>query len=218
MLQNISKTAASYAPIASVGCFALAGYAGRKFVLAGGCKVLSAAAGAIGQENAALKLEMASQDYWTLAKKTAVRDLTAVGGLVALGVASAYAGKTFEKDAPKIEKKEGPELIKEPQPEPGPFEYYGTPVLKFYDRVAITLWDYKKTTFAALYSAEVAMIAAVYKYRRPLSELGIAGIQKMDQFHESLQGPQQRRQVQAVSQLLIDGLSAFGNFNINKMF
>lgn len=207
MLQNISKTAASYAPIASVGCFALAGYAGRKFVLAGGCKVLSAAAGAIGQENAALKLEMASQDYWTLAKKTAVRDLTAVGGLVALGVASAYAGGTLkEKESPKIEQKEGPELKLEPQPEPGPFEYYGTPVLKFYDRVAITLWDYKKTVAATLFSAQVAMIAAIYKYRRPLSELGIAGIQKMNQWEMK-----QLEESQKISKLLIEDLTDFGN-------
>jgi hypothetical protein len=123
MLTGISKTAASVLPIASYACYAAALYAGRKFGFAAGCKAISLATDLLGQEKAAMKWEQASHEYWTLAKKDAKRDLTAVAGLAYLGLASGYAG----------------EALREKEPEPGLHIKAAAKVLNFLDEYKLPI-------------------------------------------------------------------------------
>jgi hypothetical protein len=169
MLQDISKVAGSGMSIASYACFGAALYAGRKFCLSAACNTMAVAEGLIGREEAAVAWEKTGQDYWTLAKKDAVRDLTAVGGFVVLGLASGCAGKALS-----VEEKPLAE-------EQGFYEYYGTPILRFQDRLLSTLWDYKKTVAAATITSSAVLLAAAYTARKELGELAIFVIREIDQ-------------------------------------
>jgi hypothetical protein len=121
MVKQISNIVDSALPMIGIASFAAGAFMGRKFGLAAGYSVSSKVVGLIGKQNVAEKYSKASNDYWTLAKKDAFRDLTAAAGFITLGVASNLAGKA---------------LAKEPKEEPGWFD--NIPVLS-------TLCEYKKT-------------------------------------------------------------------------
>lgn len=161
MMQELSKTVGSIAPIASIGCFAFAAYAGRKYALAEGCKLGAAFFDLIGQENVAKELDKVSQDYWTEAKKTALRDLTAVAGFVALGIASGYAGAMLRKEEPPK-----PEPI--PQPEPPLHIKIGVSVLN-------TLNDYRNSIVIIGAGGVIGFRRHVFKLH-PATKLADAGL------------------------------------------
>src|SRR6187431_2709288 len=87
MFKEISNTLGSAMPYAGAACYASALFVGRKFCLAAGYKVASFVAELMEKENVA-EWEKTSQFYWAMAKKDAVRDLTAAGGFIALGLLS----------------------------------------------------------------------------------------------------------------------------------
>lgn len=106
LLQAILQPVASVLPFISIASLAAGGYVGRRFCLAGSCKFLASVACLMGKTSAA-SWEKTSQDYWTLAKRDAVRDLTAVAGFIVLGLASGYAGKIFSEPEEEPEEKRG---------------------------------------------------------------------------------------------------------------
>jgi hypothetical protein len=151
MLKEVSNIVGPVLPIVSAACFATGLFAGRKIGLAAGCKIGGAALEKLGKN--ADEWHKAGDDYWAQAKKDAFRDLTAVAGFAALGIASGYAGKA---------------LVHEEQEKAGVFEYYGTPVLKTIDRVSTnvltTLYDYKKAVIATALTTTTAVIGAAWKF------------------------------------------------------
>jgi hypothetical protein len=95
MFDNISKAMRAEMPVASAVFYGAATLvAGRKFCVAAGYKVCAAVAELTGRENAA-EWNKASNESLSLAKKDAIRDVTAVAGFigllaVALGTTEAY--------------------------------------------------------------------------------------------------------------------------------
>lgn len=94
-------------PISAL-CYATALIAGRKFCMAGACKITGAALYLLNHQSAK-KWNEAGDDYLTNAKKDAFQDLTAVACLLTMGAASQYAEKNVVKQKPP--KKEPNELV-----------------------------------------------------------------------------------------------------------
>jgi hypothetical protein len=89
-------------------CYATALLVGRKFCLAGACKITGAAAHLLNHQSAT-KWNEIGDDYLTIAKKDAFQDLTAVACLLTMGAASQYAEKNVIKQ--KQPKKEPNSLV-----------------------------------------------------------------------------------------------------------
>lgn len=85
----ISNSSYSAANMLSAACYtAAAALAFRHVGMAGVCKVRSIVSGRFGKENEAQEWNKSSHEYWTAAKKDAVRDLTAIAGLLLIGITS----------------------------------------------------------------------------------------------------------------------------------
>lgn len=99
MLQRISNTIGSL-PVASIGCAAAGLYIGRKWCVAAAYKVGSIGANLIASKKGS-EWNQTSGEYFKIAKKEGIRDLTAAAGFIALGLATSSAQ---EKSLPKEEK------------------------------------------------------------------------------------------------------------------
>jgi hypothetical protein len=151
MLNEVSYTAGITMSAVSLASCAAGLFVGRKFGLAAGCKIAGAVAELFGNEKAA-EWNRAGDKYWALAKKDAFRDLTAVAGFAALGLASGAAGKALLKEE---EKKEEPGFL-----------------VKIASEGARVLSEYKRPIFVAI------GLATAWRFRRPLVKAGAPIIEK----------------------------------------
>jgi hypothetical protein len=102
MLKEISNTIGSM-PV-SIFCLAVGAFAGRKFGLAGACKISEKIANFMGKQETSEEWSQESNAYWKLAKENAFRDLTAAAGLFAISAVSLYAlNSQFPNEKPKEE-------------------------------------------------------------------------------------------------------------------
>lgn len=100
MLGSISNTVISAIPAQTsylfYGAAALVG--GGKFGLAAGCKMRGLVAERLGDQSEAAEWTKSSDDYWTQAKKDAVRNLTIAAGLAFTGLIFAQAKQLQEHE------------------------------------------------------------------------------------------------------------------------
>lgn len=179
LIQEISKPAASVLPIVSMGSLAIGIYSGRKFFLAGGCKLIAAVARQLEQENTASSLEKSSRDFWTLAKKDAVRDLTAMASFFALAFASHSAGEVFKEIQAEKER------LRKLEEEPGFLVKIGTGVGEFiqdYQRPILGIFG-----FSVLWSqsANFRRLVSKIELLTKLMDLGLYGMQKVENTFKS---------------------------------
>lgn len=152
MVNPVSYTAGITMSAISLASCAAGLFVVRNFGFAAGCKIGSAVEELFGNEKAAAGWNRAGDKYWALAKNNVFRDLTAVAGFAALGLASGTAGKAFLKEE---EKKEEPGLL-----------------VKVASKVGGVLYDYQRPLFVMI------GLATAWKFRRPLVKVGAPVIAK----------------------------------------
>jgi hypothetical protein len=101
MLKLISNAIGSELPIVNMAFYTTAvAFAGRKFCLAAGYRVGGVVIGLLGSQNTS-EWTKASNDYLTLAKKDAVRDLTAVAGFIGAVILAGSVIEEANEEKPK---------------------------------------------------------------------------------------------------------------------
>lgn len=171
MLKDISNALESTIPMTNLACYAAGVFIGRKFCLAASFKIAGIFSTILGKQNIAEKWNNVSSQYWTLAKKDAIRDLTAVAGLIAWALLANYATqaltkynneKEIEKDNETNNKKNIEKNIENNKEakkiEPSLSEGY---------TILNTLWEYPKMTLAAITftAASLGIIGIGWKFR-----------------------------------------------------
>lgn len=152
MVNQVSYTAGITMSAVSLASCAAGIFVVRNFGFAAGCKIGGAVSEMFENEKAAAEWNRAGDKYWALAKKNAFRDLTAVAGFAALGLASGTAGKALLTEE---EKKEEPSLF-----------------VKVATKVGGVLYDYQRPLLFMI------GLATAWKFRRPLVKVGAPVVAK----------------------------------------